>query len=36
MAMGQQCGDGWGEACDVTSAGDADRVGAGMWLGHSV
>ena len=35
-ARGQQRGDDWGGAGDVTSARDADRVGAGTWLGYSL
>ena len=33
---GQQGGDGWGGVGEVTSARDADRVGAGTWLGCSL
>lgn len=36
MARGQQGGDGWGRVGEVTSARDADRVGAGTWLGCSL
>ena len=35
-ARGQEGGEGWGGAGEVTSARDADRVGAGTWLGYSL
>ena len=36
MARGQQGGDGRGGAGEIASARDADRVGAGTWLGYSL